>query len=489
MSRRGSYLEISPIPQTKRAIERLIVPEELGLSAVVCLEGGEEVKAKVLDLAPNGIAIFLEPLEFSKFEKAKILNVQILLGSAKLGYFANPAVVNKSKATGKIAFSVSELARRIGNSSRRARDRTAINDRFRPTILAKDPLYTGELLHFDVVNINVEGVGVKTSLRNRHLINGLKIRDATLTLPGIGVVQLNLVIKFAYVEEEFLNLGMKIENRNEVQDELIGQFLIFGSKHQKLPPAETLESLKRSGFSEKRISKGLKFEIVSSPNDYENLLQLRFLAYRAAGKTPPEATHSNMADEFDSRAVIIVAKANGTIFGTIRLVRCRNENDRFPFEAYFDTTTIFSEKERFNSCEISRLAVHPDAKGTDIAANLVKRALNLTYRSNLEKIFVAASAELQKIYSTFGMLPITTSIPHPNLAGSTMCVLAVKPSETLVGKGISAHVWDYMVKDSALHLQELGIVNKLPNRFLHSLKLKIEEKVMKRKKGRLKSTK
>jgi hypothetical protein len=78
-----------------------------------------------------------------------------------------------------------------------------------------------------VENFNVDGLQLKTSLCNKHIIVGSVLENCQLLLPGIGVATINLGIRNAFSKDKHLIFGCLFQSIDKQTLEMLAQYAII----------------------------------------------------------------------------------------------------------------------------------------------------------------------------------------------------------------------------------------------------------------------
>ena len=237
-----------------------------------------------------------------------------------------------------------------------------------PTIVARDPLRLDLTAHFRVTRVVGNRVLLDTSLSNRHLLRGLRLREAWLVLPGAGPARADLTLTSFGVLDGRLCAWAELDGLDEAGRTMLAQFLSYALHHtQDAVCAQVIRRL--SGLP--RVGPAVRVETLATAADYEALLGVRLRAYQHADIAGPEVMAQDMADEYDRRSIIMVGKVDGVVVATARLIRCNETGECFLFEEDIPFEALGNRK-RSEFLELSRLAVEPDVQGTDIVIKLMK---------------------------------------------------------------------------------------------------------------------
>lgn len=440
-----------PSAPESRRLKRISTERNFQYS-VKLFYSGKVKSVKLIDYNATGIQVRLENSEDvpSSLEK-----LEIYYGVTMISEFKSPRIVRHSNDG--LGIQLFQGKREGAPVDRKMR--VGIKADFRPYILVRDPFKPNTNLHFVVENINSGGMLVRSSLSNHHLLPLAKLPNAKVFLPSIGFVECSVVVRHVTPATDCLMFGLQCVDEGKDFKERLGQFIISSSKEGNEQVEDIVATATGAGFSHRKMAKAVRVDYVSSPEDYEEVLKLRHLAYMSAHKVDAHSTPDDMCDEADARSIILCAKINGKIIGTVRLTFSDNDDQTFPFETYYKGTKNLTVKRR-GAVEICRLAIHPKMQGTDAVVTLFK-AVGRELMSFVEEAYVLSTESLSPLYKSMGFRPISEKVPHPYLENDPMTLLWIPVKHFALAKGVRAVTWDLVIYDIVVELSHFGIV-KLP---------------------------
>jgi hypothetical protein len=301
--------------QEKRSINRIKVGPSIEFSAVIGING-QNLPCEIADFHFDGIKILL-PAHFETPLPIKLNYFELKYGKRTLTRIEDPKVLRYVENSHLIlTFDTSGDNRGI-----RIKNRLHVKPSFRPILMVKDPVKIGGLVSFNLLNFNSHGMLLETSLSNKHLIAGLDLKDVTVVLPGIAILNINIKIKHVRKNETNIRLGVSLIDTTPENIQSLAQFAIFGTMPSTDGRIDSkYKEVKENVGTLKRLGTSVRIETLSTPQDYLAVLQIRFEAYKAANKIDVDATVEDMVDEFDERSIILIAKIDGAIVATLR--RC-----------------------------------------------------------------------------------------------------------------------------------------------------------------------
>jgi hypothetical protein len=314
-----------------------------------------------------------------------------------------------------------------------------------PTGIAPCGVRFEDHVHFRVVEISRHGMQLLTSLRNKFLVPGTTL-DATCSFPTLEQVKIAFRVVQARVVDDggkaALSLGVTWEAQGGHSAEVIGQYLLqFG-------PGATPEQLRAEGLAVRSTSRAFDFGSVRSEEEYQEVLELRRLAYVHAGKLSPDAPVEAMGDQLDRQSRIVTARYRGRLVGTVRVMFPRSESDRLRHEDYCELPA--SLPPRTEIVEVSKACTHPEFRGSDLFYSIVKHAALVAIQSRRRYILMSCTDQLLPIYKKLGLRDLRVSYVHAGmglrhtvLLGEVAPMAAGRMSPILWNIAIGPELWAF----------------------------------------------
>jgi hypothetical protein len=294
---------------------------------------------------------------------------------------------------------------------------------------------------FDSEILAFEGVEIDFYLNNSIGFNG-PIRARIISL--VETDEENAVTIYVYVGEI-----------PQVLQEWIGQQLIFNCN---ISP----EYVRALGFKVKSVSNGFKFRFVKTRTEYEDVLKLRFDAYREAGKVGDDKTFHDMAAPLDYLSRIIAVYHGDRIVGSVAISFPSDDNLILDTERAFKNGYPKKIPPKTQIIEISRLCTQMEYRKTD----LLNRIFEYTYKSlncgDRDYIITSTDAKLWPLYKKLGFKKTGMKYAHPYLSGIEHDVILGTRKTPDQAMGISPLAWNYLWRDMNEFLEEKGHLKLSP---------------------------
>src|SRR5512142_2015590 len=276
----------------------------------------------------------------------------------------------------------------------RGATRWACDPDYLPTGIAPEAARYGDFVYFRVLDVSSTGMRLETSLRNTFLVPGLRL-PATCTFPTLGPVQLALDVVHARVvqrgEKAVLSVGVRHAARRDGRArEVLGQYLLrFGA-------GATVQALCAEGFRISASSRALEFGHVRTEQEYAEVLRLRRTAYVHARKLGESTKDVDMADGFDARSRILVAKHRGRVVGTMRMSFPATPTDRLAHESWVELPASLPPRDQL--VELFKACTHPGYRGSDLFYALSRHAALTLVQSGRRWALVSATDGMAPVY-------------------------------------------------------------------------------------------
>jgi hypothetical protein len=445
------WKQLSPERQASgaREIERLPAAAALGFNVDLKVKNFGHFQASIIDFNAESLAVDVTALaELGKLE-SQIESLTITHGTREIRSIERPHVkIRKDDSQWKLIVLLNPFERK---TTERRHKRIKTRESFKPFLWVSDPFHLSRIVNFQVENFNVDGLQLRTSLCNKHIIVGSMLENSQLLLPGIGVLTVNLVICNASLKDKHLIFGCLFQSIDKQALEMLAQYAIIGGDN--LPPhlRQRKELLKAAGLTTRSLSKPCTIKVVETCQELEQILDVRFVSYKAAAKIPPGATREIMEDEYDASSIIYCAKYGPDVIATMRANTSKSDRQKFPFEKYFGSCESLGIS-RHNSCEISRLAILPEFQGSDLFIGFVKVTVQMLVKLCLDTMFCIATNKLAPMYQRIGAERMSDPVQHPILIDESLNLYRIKTSSFLTGSNMEFEVWKKISEEAISHL-------------------------------------
>ncbi len=351
---------------------------------------------------------------------------------------------------------VSKTTERSEDIERRSSNRWMCSDQFYPTAVASNPAKFNDFVYFKVKDLSNGGMKIHTSLRNKFIMPEMTF-DCIFNFPMVTQLKMKITVKNLRIEmdgtKEVLALGVSFNQADAGLNEAVSQYLMqFGN-------VGSLEELIASGVHVNKVSDSVNFTYVRTKEDYDKVLELRFLSYKDAGKLKDGATIQDMADEYDSRARIVVGTYKGQVVSSARLI----------FNQFDDTM----EQERFvkwpshlprrdEMVEIMRACTRPDFRGSDLLIAMFKFIAIAVAQSKRKWIIICATKNMAPLYTRIGFHEVGLTYEHAGLNNLKHDILLANVPDAMMGKTVGPIEWNIVWSGVSNYLQQYDLLELDP---------------------------
>jgi len=432
-----------------REIERLPAAAALGFNVDITVKNFGHFQASIIDFNAESLAVDVTALADLGKLASQIEGITITHGAREVRSIERPNVtIRKDDGQWKLIVLLNPPERK---TAERRHTRITTRENFKPFLWVADPFHLSRIVNFQVENFNVDGLQLRTSLCNKHIIVGCRLENCQLLLPGIGTLTVNLVIGNAFSKDKHLVFGCLFQSINKQALEMLAQYAIIGGDN--LPPylSQRKELLRAAGLTTRSLAKPCTIKVVETCQELEQILKVRFAAYKTAAKTPPGATSEMMEDEYDASSIIYCAKYGLDVIATMRVNLSKSDGQKLPFETYFGSCESLGIA-RHHSCEISRLAILPEFQGSDLFIGFVKVTVQMLVKLRLDTMFCVATNKLAPMYQRIGAERMSEPVRHPVLVDESLNLYGIKTSSFLTGSHMEFDVWKKIAAEAINHL-------------------------------------
>jgi hypothetical protein len=438
--------------------------------SVVSNNGKNQIEGRVEDHTPFALAVTFE--HFDKFLRiaGEGFKLNFKYGGKTVFEHENPKIIRVANDKSLAVFSIGTEGR---ENKQRLATRFVTSDNFTPTVSASDPLKIDEFFHFKVKDISATGFAGQTSLANKHLFKNLVFDEATFHFPAIGTTTCSFQIVNFHEYDRHLIFGAKFIKPNKGFMESLIRFFFFNLDMDASFIEKTVNSIREQFQIKKEYKQSLRLSHVQTKSDFDNVLKLRLSAYQNDREELSNAGFEDMTDPFDERSFIVTAKLGRSLVGTLRLVYVQNSAERFPMEDLIELPDYITNN-RKDYLEISKLAIDPFARGSDVRLRLFQKSASETVPVFKGNICLSTSKN-EMYYRLTGATKITESIPHPYIKNETLAAYLYRTEDFLKGTKMSANAWFAIGQVVTDHLAHWDAISPISTPLKHKILKPIED--------------
>jgi len=427
------------VNQDINLISPVMRPEEIRNGdpiSCVLYSVGETRKIKLWSYCPFGFE-FIDAKE-NTHSIGQSNRFGLELGKTKIELSGSMVYIKSFSSTENIVgvrVNYNNVHSRTLDEERRLKLRWNCPEHLLPTGTAPNPTRYNDFIFFKVIDISANGVKLATSLRNKMLCIGQAL-ECTISVPMIGTFCATIKINRVGTEEiqgkEHLILGVTFLKPDDVVSSTLSEYLLTFAENC------SVKSLKEAGFKGALGTAKFDFSYSKSSTDYNDVLQLRFDAYKDSGKLLENVSLDFMRDEFDSRSRILTIKANGKLVGSARAM-FHDNGDKTSHERYLDYPDGFPD---VSDClEVSRVCVKTDYQGAGLARELAKHLALLTIKAGRKYIYLSAAGDLVEFWLNLGFKDTGVTYVHKQLGNMEHKLLINDVEKSILGRDMNAKNW------------------------------------------------
>ena len=328
----------------------------------------------------------------------------------------------------------------------------------KPTVKATDPLDPNRTIYFQVQNLSKTGFLLTTSLTNKHIFPGMELVDSILIIPGMGEASIHLYIENSHVSDDksVVNYGVSIQNPGKDYMDLASKYISnLGRQEQE---DDRLEKIAETEFLKSKLSKHLTIKVVETQNDYIEVLKLRFLGYKLAGKVKDGETYNAMGEGLRHEGILLAAYLGGQLVAScdFRLSRLHSMHLKEKIDL-----NLVEGLNQANMAEIHKLVVHPSAKGSDVVLGIFQKIHTIAIINGTPDGVILAEPNLVSLYERLGFQKKENYIPHPNKPNSILQVMLIKGKTYATSEGMNPYAWSLAFELSHRFFADIGVQRQM----------------------------
>jgi len=318
-----------------------------------------------------------------------------------------------------------------------------------------DPLEPQRRIYLRVQDLSTTGMLLATSLSNKHLLPGMSLKKSTLSLPDLPDLAIELTIQNCQVSsngQEFL-IGASVSKSSAEYSELVTRFLkttglLALSESSTTQDLQTLRKIKTT-------SKFLTFRIIEKDEDYQRVLQLRFDAYRAHGKTLVGESRKDQGKGLAEEGIVLGAFLGSKLVGSVEIrLSDRHSLRLLPYLENHNKTQILTSK----VLEINKLAIHPAFSGSDVLIGIIQKIHYIGTINDSPTVLLCATDKLVPLYLRAGAEQMGIRFEHPKLANQFLNIMTIQKETYQFSKDMNPYSWSLIYKAVSDYMNEIGLL-------------------------------
>ena len=413
--------------------------------------------ARIWRISPLGLELVVES-DTSRLSVGCRVDVDLRIGTSSTS-LAGLAIVKVTNELGNNILGIRLIDRSpepFDGTDRRSKPRWICGEQFIPVCVAANPARFSDFVYLRVKEISANGMRLVTSLRNKFLVKGMKL-DCVASFPFISQLPLKMSIENVRLTTEsgkdFLSIGVSLGELSRQERQVIGQYLIqFGE-------GVSLNDLRQQDLAPRSIGSSVEFSFVRTIEDYQQVLELRLVAYRTAQKIPAHFSTSNMADIYDTRSRIVIGKHKGKVVASAGLV-FNEYHDRMEIEENVQWPTLLPRRDEM--VEVIRNCTHPSYRGSDLLMAMFQFIAITVTQSKRRYVVIGCTPDLVGLYSRIGLERQDIEYRHSKLEDSPHTVMLGDIPKAMSGATVNPLFWNAVWAPITQYMLDTQILELTP---------------------------
>jgi hypothetical protein len=350
------------------------------------------------------------------------------------------SVVSRSESrSGQVLLAVrihTRSALSAASDERRKEVRWNCSSDYYPTGVASNPSKYNDFIYFRVLDVSKSGLRLLTSMRNKFIARDMML-DSIISLPMVSQITAKLKVGNVSITndngKDHLAVGVEFVDLTPAKFKIIVQYLAqFGDE-------SSLRSMRDEGVLPATVADSIEFSFVRSSEDYEQVLELRRMAYSAEDKVPPETPAEEMSDLFDSRSRIVLCKLRGRVVASARLT-FHEQSDLLEHEEYVAWSPDLPRRDE--SVEVTRACTHPEYRAARLFFPLLSFIVMTALEARRTWVITSSTTDLLEVYERVGMTRLGTTYANPMLNNATHHLLIGNMIDAVLGRSVGPVIWN-----------------------------------------------
>ena len=329
-------------------------------------------------------------------------------------------------------------AKNTSSEDRRKAKRFKVTEFLQPSITFENPIFEYAAIFGRVTEIGLDAIQCETSSRNNSVLPGMKLRFS-IAFPLLGVISVTGEVVYYtshHHDPQRVIFGVRILSNQEEFQMMSSELLVMSNKDV------STSVLQDEGFVLGTISRAVSLEYAFDQQDLNKIAELRLKAWQHKGYFIGVTDLSQMFDEYDHYSRHLVARVNGKIVASARLVFNNGYYERCEHSQYKVDIPDWLWKAGF--VETSRLVTDPDYRGGDLFLMMTQQIGKTVLQAGFQYMVSSCEPSLEKIYLSSGCKRISTFNTPDSL--KPWCLLVMDVGSTIKGFGMNPVFWNIVQK-------------------------------------------
>lgn len=335
-------------------------------------------------------------------------------------------------------------------------ERFLTNSRIPIHVHCMDPMDSMRQIFFQVLDVSEGGMLLKTSLSNKQLFPGMKLKTAHLVIPTQDKLETELTIANTREGSDgssFL-LGVVVRANQKQYVSAIRNYLPLAMPQIK-DIDQYFKQMSNSSLQNKSFKSVVTYRVIQTKEQYESVLKLRYLGYGKHDKIKKGTTWQDQGEGLENEGTIIGGFLGSELVCSMEL---RFGGGNLPLR----TQKMLGKKElpgidEKRAVELNKLVIHPSAQGTDLVIGMFQKAHTIVINRGQLDVLGVATDKLAKLYEGIGAIRLGVRFPHPHLEGEHLNLMLLKREVYHDGMRLNPHAWSVVYKTVHEHFVSMGL--------------------------------
>lgn len=404
----------------------------------------EWITGSVIGISPGGLTVIVDEKYFlsTDYQAEQVFKIVIeVSGYEKIETEVQLKNVSKFSTETVKASRLGLTFYKAKNSSsedRRKAKRFKVTEFLQPSITFENPIFEYAAIFGRVTEIGLDALRCETSSRNNSVLPGMKLRFS-IAFPLLGVISVTGEVVYYTShpsDPQRVVFGVKILSNHEEFQMMSSELLVMSNKDV------STSVLQDEGFMLGTISRAVSLEYAFDQQDLNKVAELRLKAWQHKGYFIGVTDLSQMFDQYDLYSRHLVARVNGKIVASARLVFNNGHYERCEHSQYKVEIPDWLWKAGF--VETSRLVTDPDYRGGDLFLMMTQQIGKTVLQAGFQYMVSSCEPSLEKIYLSSGCKRISTFNTPDSL--KPWCLLVMDVGSTIKGFGMNPVFWNIVQK-------------------------------------------
>ncbi|MBX9703015.1 MAG: GNAT family N-acetyltransferase [Silvanigrellaceae bacterium] len=218
----------------------------------------------------------------------------------------------------------------------------------------------------------------------------------------------------------------------------------------------TLTELRDNGFYVEKLSSAITFGYADTPEEFEEILNLRLIAHQSWGRFKDKKSPKEMLEIYDEYARHVVCKINDKIVACARIIFVK---DNLEISDIANISEIPNKIKKNGFVEFTRICTHPDYRGSDLLVTLLQHVARIIIQSKCQYGVGSSIDDLWPLYKKMGCRKLNKPIDNPLQPGQKLNFMYMDMNEFVLSKHANTFIWNKLFFPVVNYLEQRGEIN------------------------------